>query len=138
MAPTQSPATVGRVDGPGGSGKPPPPVDEERWKGARRNPIPEPVMNRILIAAAPLAALFAAGMAMPAGAQTIRISTAGKSTEQVQTEIRAAARSVCAQAYANIPTPLGIQSACTQDVERNARAQLRDQSYAMLSPPTRR
>jgi len=95
-------------------------------------------MNRILIAAAPLAALFAAGVAFPAGAQTIRIPTAGKSAEQLQTEIRAAARSVCEAAYSNIPTPLGVQAACTRDVERSARAQLSGQSYAMLTPPTRR
>jgi hypothetical protein len=94
-------------------------------------------MHRILIAAAPLAALFAAGAALPAGAQTIRISMAGKSTEQVQNEIRAAARAVCADAYASIPTPLGVQAACTRDVERETEAQLRGTPYAMLTPARR-
>jgi len=78
-------------------------------------------MIRILTAAA-IAAAFVAG---PAAAQTLRISTVGKSAEQVQTEIRAAARQACADAFANIPTPLELQSACRRDVERKAETQLK-------------
>lgn len=48
-------------------------------------------MNRIVILAA-----AAALVALPASAQSIRISTAGKSADQVRAEVFQAARKLCA------------------------------------------
>ena len=90
-------------------------------------------MIRNLTAATALALLGAAVIAAPASAQTIRISTVGKSTAQVTQEIRAAAREVCWTAYAAMPTPLTAYGACVSGQVKSAKAQLKGASYAQLS-----
>lgn len=93
-------------------------------------------MIRNLTAAAALALLGAAVLAAPASAQTIHISTTGKSNAQVSQEIRAAAREVCWTAYTAMPTPLSAYGACVSGQVKSAQAQLKAASYAQLSSDT--
>jgi hypothetical protein len=90
-------------------------------------------MTRNLTAATVLALLGAAVIAAPASAQTIRITTVGKSTAQLSQEIRAAAREVCWTAYTAMPTPLSAYSACVDGQVKSAKAQLKGASLAQLS-----
>jgi len=69
-------------------------------------------------------AAVAAALAAPACAEEIRISTVGKASEQVRTEIRRAAVKVChaelnGSAFANYQEP-----ACIDSVVQDATAQL--------------
>ena len=94
-------------------------------------------MIRNLTAATVLALLGAAVIAAPASAQTIRISTAGKSTVQLSEEIRAAAREVCWTSYTAMPTPLAAYGACVSGQVKSAKAQLRTgATVAKLSSET--
>lgn len=92
-------------------------------------------MNRILIAAVPVL-LGAALIAAPAAAQTIRITTAGKTTAELTTEIRAAAREVCWANYNTMPMPLEAYGACVSAQLKSAKAQLHNGGYALLSTDT--
>ena len=87
------------------------------------------MMSRILTVAA-VAGLIAA----PAAAQTIRVSTAGKTTAEIQADIRAAAREVCWENYTSMPLPLEAYGACVSAQVRSAKAQLRHGlPYAVVS-----
>jgi len=90
-------------------------------------------MTRFLTIAA--AALLGAGLiAAPAAAQSIRISTTGKTTAEVQADIRTAAREVCWQNYTSMPLPLEAYGACVSAQVKAAKAQLRAGApYAVLS-----
>lgn len=70
-----------------------------------------------------LAALAAAVLAAPASAQSIRISTVGKSPEQVQAEVQKAARALCARASWNATFPAEETAACIKATVRNTYAQ---------------
>ena len=86
-------------------------------------------MTRFLAFAA-AAALIAA----PAAAQTIRVSTAGKTTAEINADIRAAAREVCWENYASMPLPLEAYGACVSGMVKQAKAQLSQGApYAVLS-----
>ncbi len=90
-------------------------------------------MTRILTAAAAIA-FGAACIAAPAAAQTIRVSTLGKTNAEVKADIRAAARAVCWENYASMPLPLEAYGACVDAQVRAAKAQLRaGVPYAVLS-----
>jgi hypothetical protein len=67
-------------------------------------------MNRIFIAAACAAALVAG----PAAAETVRISTAGKSTAQVQAEVVKAAKDLCAAESVGASFPLSYYKNCVK------------------------
>lgn len=56
-----------------------------------------------------LSALLLAAAALPAQAQDIRVSVAGKSADAVQAELRAAAHAVCKRDKADGPSPLELQ-----------------------------
>lgn len=84
-------------------------------------------MTRIAIAAA-----IAALVAVPAAAQTqsIAISTTGKTSAQVESEARAAARAVCADAARGIVLPLSAYTSCVNTNMAQVRAQLADPALA--------
>ena len=72
-----------------------------------------------------------------AAAQTIRISTVGKTTAEIHADIRAAAREVCWDNYMSMPMPLEAYSACVSAQVRSAKAQLNHgMPYALLSTDT--
>ena len=89
------------------------------------------MMTRLLTAAAAVALIAA-----PAAAQTIRITTAGKSTVELSTEIRAAAREVCWANYSAMPMPLEAISSCVSAQVKSAQAQLTSGGQALLSTDT--
>ncbi|HVI33318.1 hypothetical protein [Phenylobacterium sp.] len=68
-------------------------------------------MIRTLTLAA--AALLVA--AAPAAAKTVRISTAGKTAEQVQAEVTKAARSLCLRETFGASFPVDIHRACVRN-----------------------
>lgn len=70
-----------------------------------------------------LAALAAAALAVPASAQSIRVSTVGKSSEQVQAEVEKAARELCAKATVNSTFPAEEMRACLKFTVRTTYAQ---------------
>ena len=93
-------------------------------------------MIRFLTLAAAVA-LGAGLIAAPAAAQTIRVSTAGKTAAELRADIHAAAREVCWQNYTSMPMPLEAYSACVSAQVRNAKAQLRAGTpYALMSTDT--
>lgn len=77
-----------------------------------------------------LAAVAAAVLAAPASAQSIRISTVGKSPEQIHAEVHKAARALCARATWNATFPAEETAACVKGTVRNTYAQ------AGQAPPT--
>ena len=80
-------------------------------------------MNRIVILAATAATLLAA----PAyAADSIRIPTAGKSTEQLRAEVLVAARRVCAADIVNSSFPLDEMRICVTHTVDATLAQLQD------------
>jgi hypothetical protein len=85
-----------------------------------------------------LAVAAVAGLiAVPAAAQTIRVSTTGKTTAEIQADIRAAAHEVCWANYAAMPMPLEAYGACVSAQVRSAKAQLRTgMPYAVLNTET--
>ena len=84
-------------------------------------------MNRILILAA-----AAVAIALPASAQSVRVSTAGKSAEQVRTEVFLAARKLCSHdaAFSNHPEATW---ACVDRTVRTTLAQSQSQSPRVAS-----
>lgn len=68
-------------------------------------------------------AATAALLAAPAGAQTIRVSTDGKSAEQLHAEVVKAARKVCARATQNATFPREEKEACMKASLAHAFAQ---------------
>lgn len=89
-------------------------------------------MNRLFLAAA---AAAAAMIAAPASAQSMRISTAGKSPEQLHAEIVKAAKSVCARATMSSAFPREMRAACMEATVAHALGQSRNP--ALASMPTR-
>ncbi|MCR5880900.1 hypothetical protein [Phenylobacterium sp. J367] len=61
-----------------------------------------------------LAAVAAFAVAAPAAAKSIRVATAGKSTEQVQAEVSRAARVLCARESIGASFPYEHQRACVK------------------------
>lgn len=84
-------------------------------------------MIRILTVAA-----VAAFIAAPASAQSLRVSTAGKSAEQLQAEIVKAAKSVCARASMGASFPREMMATCMKASIAHAVAQSRDPALASL------
>jgi ABC-type proline/glycine betaine transport system substrate-binding protein len=78
-------------------------------------------MTRMLILAAAAAAL-----ALPASAQSIRISTAGKTPEQVRTEVVKAASKLCALETYGASFPIDEMRACVAATTRSTLAQAAD------------
>ena len=78
-------------------------------------------MNRIVILAA-----AAALIALPASAQSIRISTAGKSAEQIRTEVYKAANRLCAHETYGASFPVDEMRACVAQTVRVTLAQSSD------------
>lgn len=85
-------------------------------------------MIRIATLAAAAALLAVASPA--AAADSIRISTAGKSTAQIQAEVAKAARTVCFQESRYTVTSLGGQIACERAVIAEA---LKSPAYIRLA-----
>lgn len=73
-------------------------------------------MNRLVVAAAVAAALVAG----PAAAQSIRISTAGKSTAQIEAEVVKAARNLCATEAVGATFPQNFYKTCVKISVANA------------------
>lgn len=73
-------------------------------------------------------AIAAAGPA--SAADSIRISLAGKTPAQVESEIRRAAQTVCAR---GVVSPLEIYSYCVRDTVRHAKAQIAPQAAGAKS-----
>jgi hypothetical protein len=69
------------------------------------------------------AAIAAALIAGPAAAQSVRVSTVGKTPEQVRAEIAEAARKVC-MAAAAYPLPMEAFTSCRKHAIQGAMAQL--------------
>ena len=84
-------------------------------------------MNRILILTA-----AAAVIALPASAQSIRVSTAGKSAEQVRTEVFLAARKLCSSETAFSYHP-EVTWACVDRTVRATLAQSQDPNLRVAS-----
>ena len=78
-------------------------------------------MNRIAILAA-----AAALIALPASAQSIRISTAGKSTDQIREEVYKAASKLCSREIFGASFPLDEMRACVDHTVRATLAQSSD------------
>jgi hypothetical protein len=68
-------------------------------------------------------AAAAALVALPASAQSIRISTAGKSVEQVRLEVFKAAKSLCARETVGASFPADEMRACVKGTVRTTLAQ---------------
>ena len=68
-------------------------------------------MIRVII----LAATAALALAAPASAQSIRISTVGKTSEQVNAEVVAAANTVCRKAVTSATFPNYEMAACVKE-----------------------
>ena len=78
-------------------------------------------MNRIAILAA-----AAALVALPASAQSIRISTVGKSPDQVRTEVFKAAQKLCARETFGATFWAAEMRACVANTTRATLAQAND------------
>jgi gas vesicle protein len=86
-------------------------------------------MIRVLTIAA-VAALIAA----PASAQSVRISTAGKTTEQLQADIDRAAKSVCRRAANSSSFPREMRASCLKATIAHAYANSGDPVLAATLP----
>ena len=71
-------------------------------------------------------AAAAALIALPASAQSVRISTAGKSAEQVRAEVFKVARSLCAREVVGASFPVDQFRACVDGTMRATLAQASD------------
>jgi len=71
-------------------------------------------------------AALAAFAAVPANASEIRVSLVGKSAEQIDTDITAAARSVCQRDSVSSPIYRDAYVSCVRDTLKAAKAQLSD------------
>ena len=85
-------------------------------------------MTRIAILAA-----AAALIALPASAQSIRISTAGKSAEQVKLEVFKAATKLCARETVGASFPVDEMRACVKNTARTTLAQSSDPALQLAS-----
>jgi gas vesicle protein len=85
-------------------------------------------MIRILTVAA-VAALIAA----PASAQSVRVSTNGKSSEQVHAEITKAAKKVCSIATVGASFPREMYASCYKATIQHAVAQANDPALASVA-----
>jgi len=83
-----------------------------------------------------LAAAAAALLAAPAAAQSIRVSTAGKSTAQVHADVVKAAKSVCRQATIGATFPHEEMSRCVKWTVAQTIAQARSPELAALASAT--
>ena len=82
-------------------------------------------------------AAAAALIALPASAQStaksIRISTAGKSVDQVRSEVFKAARTLCAQETIGASFPIEEMRACMKNTMRTTLAQSSDPALQLAS-----
>ena len=85
-------------------------------------------MIRILTLAAAAAALLAA----PASAQSIHVSTAGKTPEQLHADITKAARSLCGQLVVGATFPHEEFASCMKVTVAAAVAQARDPALTAI------
>jgi predicted transglutaminase-like cysteine proteinase len=85
-------------------------------------------MIRLLTVAA-AAALIAA----PAAAQSVKISTAGKSPEQLHADIAKAAKKVCNAASVGASFPRAMYDSCYKHAMKNAVATANDPALARLA-----
>ncbi len=88
-----------------------------------------------MIRIATLAAVAAMVAAAPASAQTIRVSTVGKTAEQVHADVTKAARSVCEGATVGTTFRREIMQTCMKVTISRALAQAQDP--ALHAAPTR-
>jgi len=73
-----------------------------------------------------LAALAAFAAAAPANASEVRVSLVGKSAEQIDIDIAAAARTVCQRDSVSSPIYRDAYVSCVRDTLKAAKAQLPD------------
>lgn len=85
-------------------------------------------MNRTIAIAATAALLLAA----PAYAESIHISTAGKSPQQVKLEVKKAAQTLCSREARGIPLP-GEYRACVAASVKDALAQSHDPALMLAA-----
>jgi hypothetical protein len=85
-------------------------------------------MNRIVILAA-----AAAFIALPASAQSIHISTAGKAPEQIRAEVHAAATKLCARETISATFQPDEMRACVASTVRTTLAQSSDPQLKLAS-----
>ena len=86
-------------------------------------------MNRIVILAAAAATLIA----LPASAETIRVSTAGKTPTQVRAEVFQAARKVCQAEVPGYAYRIEEARACVDHTVRVTLAQSSDPGVRLAS-----
>ena len=75
-------------------------------------------------------AALAAAIAAPAGAAEIRVSTVGKSAEQISAEVSAAARTVCLRETTGETFRLMALDSCQRATVKAALAQISDPQVA--------
>lgn len=85
-------------------------------------------MIRILTVAA-----VAAFIAAPASAQSVRIATAGKTTEQLHVDITKAAKKVCSQAIVGASFPREMYASCYKHTVADAVARAGDPALATVA-----
>jgi len=78
-------------------------------------------------------AAAAALVALPASAQSIRVSTAGKSVEQIRLEVLKAAKSLCARETVGASFPADEMRACVKGTVRTTLAQSSDPALQFAS-----
>ena len=89
-------------------------------------------MIRFIILAA-AAALIALPASAQSTAKSIRISTAGKSVDQVRSEVFKAARTLCAQETIGASFPIEEMRACMKNTMRTTLAQSSDPALQLAS-----
>ena len=83
------------------------------------------MIARILTVAA-----VAAAIAAPAAAQSVRIDTNGKSSEQLTAEVAKAAKKVCVRATVGASFPQQMYASCYKYAVAQANAKLADGQFA--------
>jgi hypothetical protein len=78
-------------------------------------------------------AAAAALVALPASAQSIRISTAGKSVEQIRLEVFKAATTLCARETVGASFPADEMRACVKGTVRTTLAQSSDPALQLAA-----
>ena len=73
-----------------------------------------------------LAAVAALAAQSASAEESIHISTAGKSAEQVHTEVVKAARRLCARALTSSPFAVSEMAPCVADTVKDAMSQMED------------
>lgn len=86
-----------------------------------------------LITLAAAAALIALPASAQSTAKSIRISTAGKSVEQVRAEVFKAARTLCTQETVGASFPIEEMRACMKNTMRTTLAQSSDPALQLAS-----